>query len=376
MIPSNIKVALVHDYIKEFGGAERVLSALHEIWPKAPIYTSIFDPGNWRGNQNKYKDWNIKNSFLQYIPFSSKLINSLRFLSPFAFLSFNLKPYDLVIVSAAGSYSPNLIRTGADSIHLTYFHTKPKYLAKKGIGDYFLGKIDFLSAHMPDLILCNSTYTAGQVEKFYHRKAQIIFPPVELVDKTENLKPVDFYKRSYFLAGGRLTPEKNLDIVVETFGKLNLPLKIFGPGFKNYEETLKKLAGPTVEFIGEVGDRRLIELYAHALALIYPSFEEGFGLMPVEAMALGTPVIALRQGGVMEAVIEGKTGVFFKSLTDESLSSAVKRFNTMVSENQFKPAEIKKHARQFSKKRFKKEIENLVFRHLRRRGRLVNKIQF
>lgn len=374
-----MKIALIHDYLKEFGGAERVLEALHELWPKAPIFTTVFLPHFAGPHQKRLKNWPVKTSLFQKIPFKEKLISPFRLLAPLVFEAFDFRDFDLVLVSATGAYFPNLIVTRPETLHLSYYHTPPRYLygyptarlwqsswltrVFGQITNHFLRQIDFVAAQRPDYLLSNSQTTAARIKKFYRRDATVIYPPVELVDKTFKLRPKPLKDRRYFLAGGRLAAAKNIELAVKAANQLKIPLKVFGKTFAGYGQKLQKIAGPTVEFLGEVSDQELIKLYADAKALIYPSLQEDFGLVPVEAMALGTPVIALRQGGVTETVIEGKTGLFFNQPTVESLISVVKKFREI--ESQFKPDLIKKQARQFNKERFKKEIKKFVEKKLK-----------
>jgi len=373
-----MKVALVHDYIKEYGGAERVLEVLHEIWPKAPIYTSIFLPKFAGPNRSKVEKWNVKTSFLQYIPFKGKLLSPFRLIAPFLFKTFDLSNYDVVIVSATGTYtSPNFVKTGKKTLHICYCHTPPRYLYGYPVANpwgevlwrrvvrffgqlpmHFLRMLDFKSAQIPDYIIANSQEVAARIEKFYRRKAKVIYPPVDIPAISHQSLAISH--RTYYLAGGRLARHKGQDLAIKACTKMNLPLKVFGRGFAAYgEEQLRKFAGPNVEFLGEVTDEEKWKLMAGAKALIFPSQYEDFGIMPVESMAVGTPVIALRSGGVVETVVDGKTGVFFDEPTVESLTRAIKKFEKM----NIKSEDCIKQAKKFSKKRFKREIKEFVKNH-------------
>src|SRR3990167_3741973 len=381
-----MKVALVHDYLKEYGGAERVLETLHEIWPKAPIYTSIFLPKFAGPNRHKVEKWNVKTSFLQHVPFKAKFISPARLIAPFLFKSFDLSEYDVVIVSSTGTYtSPNFIKTGKKTLHICYYHTPPRYLYGYPVANpweevawrrvlkffgqvpmHFLRLLDFKAAQIPDFVIANSEEVKARIEKFYRRKAKVIYPPVDIprLAQSSKLKA----KSSYYLAGGRLARHKGQDLAIKVCTKMNLPLKVFGRGFAAYgEEQLKKFAGPNVEFFGEVTDEKKWELLAGAKALIFPSQEEDFGILPVEAMAVGTPVIALRSGGVIETVIDGKTGIFFGQPTEKSLIGAIKKFENLPAQAGVKinPDDCIKRAKKFSKERFKKEMIEFVTKHAR-----------
>lgn len=369
-----MKIALVHDYIKEYGGAERVLETLHEIWPDAPIYTTVYLPKFLGPHRKRFTRWDIRPSLLQYIPFKGKLLSPLRFIGSRIFGGMDLSKYDIVIVSAAGTFvSPNLIKTGKKTLHICYCHTPPRYLygyptaapwnevwwrkILKLFGQvpmHFMRMTDFEAAQLPDYFIANSKEVAARIEKFYRRDSIVIYPPVDIPSISHRLLPIG--RRNYYLAGGRLARPKRVDLAVRACTKLKLPLKVFGKEFAGYGEELKKIAGPRVEFLGEVTEEEKWKLMAGARAFIFPAEDEDFGITPVEAMAVGTPVIALRSGGVVESVIEGKTGVFFEEPKVESLIGAIRKFNRtkINSENCIT------QAKKFSKERFKKEIRKFV----------------
>lgn len=367
-----MKIALVHDYIKEYGGAEKVLETLHEIYPKAPIYTSVYLPKYLGPHQERFAKMNIRPSWLQKLPFKAKLISPLRLIAPKVFGAMNFSKYDVVIVSATGAYTPNMIEKGK-ATHLCYCHTPPRYLYgyatardwKKyalfrfaaTIANHFLRIVDFESAQKVDYFIANSKETASRIYKFYRKDATVIYPPVELPELQE--KPISIKNRGYYLAGGRLARAKRPDLAIKACTKLDLPLKVFGREFAGYGAELKSLAGPTVEFLGEIPDEEKFNLMAGARAFIFPADSEDFGITPVEAMACGTPVIAHRSGGVVESVIEGKTGLFFDDLSTASLSAAIKKFE----KRSFDPQYCIAQARKFSKARFIEEITKFVTKH-------------
>lgn len=366
-----MKVALVHDYIKEYGGAERVLEALHGIWPQSPVFTTVYIPKYLGPHRKRFKDWDIRPSILQYLPYKAKLISLIRLIAPLVFKHMDFSQYDIVIVSATGAYQPNMIKKGK-AIQVCYCHTPPRYLYgyatarnwKKNLifrvlGEFvnhFLRMVDFNSSRNVDYFIANSKEVAARIEKFYRRDSTVIYPPVEIPDVSYLGHPRCVLRREYFLAGGRLARPKRIDLAVEVCTKLKLPLKVFGKTFVGYGEELRKMGGPTVEFVGEVTDEAKRLLMAGAKAFIFPSDQEDFGITPVEAMAVGTPVIAFRSGGVIESVIENKTGVFFNEPSVESLIKAIKQFNHLTID----PNDCIKQARQFSKVRFKKEMVKFV----------------
>ena len=362
-----MKIALVHDYIKEYGGAERVLEALHEAFPRAPVYTAVFLPAYLGPHRERFMSWDIKTSWLQHIPFVSKLISPIRLIAPSVFRRMDLSSYDVIITSATGAYTPNLIRKGNAKL-ICYCHTPPRYLYgyatarnwKKNpvlrvfgeLANHFLRLTDHEASQNVDQFIANSEEVASRIKKFYRRDAIVIYPPVDLPTPT-SINP----KRTYFLTGGRLAAPKHIDLAVAACTKLKLPLKVFGKGFAGYGEELKKIAGPTVEFIGEVTDDEKWNLMYGAKAFIFPSEDEDFGIIPVESMACGTPVIAYRSGGVVESVIEGKTGVFFDELSLHSLIQTIRSFKTINSN--WGPVCVEQTAR-FGKKYFLRQILNIV----------------
>ncbi|MBI4080291.1 MAG: glycosyltransferase [Candidatus Levybacteria bacterium] len=380
-----MKVALVHDYIKEYGGAERVLEALHELYPDAPVYTLVYLPKFLGPHRERFKDWEIKTSIAQFLPFKAKLISPLRLLAPTLFRRFDFKDFDVVIVSATGAYIPNQIQKGK-AVQICYCHTPPRYLYgyatarewKKHvvfrtlavIANHFLRMTDFSAAKNVDYYIANSQEVQKRIEKFYRRDATVIYPPVDTNSKSETRNPKQSqntkYKipdTSYYLTGGRLARPKHVDLIVRVCTKMKLPLKVFGKAFAGYGEELRALAGPTVEFLGEVSDGEKSGLMRGAKAFLFASEDEDFGIVPVEAMAHGTPVIAYRSGGVKESVIDGKTGVFFDELTDESLSKAIKKFQMVY----FNSKVCQKQAEKFGKKRFQEEIEQFIARAIKER---------
>ncbi len=370
-----LKIAIVHDYLKEYGGAERVVETLLEIWPDADIYTSIYLPEFLGPHRSRFEKYKIHTSFLQNIPFNGKLISAFRLLGPWLFKTFDLSKYDVVIVSQAGTFvSPNLIKKNTNTVHITYCHTPPRWLYgfktagnweegwRKIFKDIFgkipmtiLKSIDFKAAQFPDFFIANSQEVGQRIAKFYRRQASVIYPPVEIPNSKYKVQN----SRSYYLTGGRLARAKRIDLVIKTFTKLKLPLKVFGKEFGGYGKELEKLAGPTIEFLGEVNDEEKIKLMANARAFIFPSEQEDFGIIPVEAMASGTPVIAYRSGGVKETVLENKTGIFFDEPTVDSLSTALKKFEKL----KFKPEDCINQAKKFSSARFKKEMLTFINTH-------------
>jgi glycosyltransferase involved in cell wall biosynthesis len=395
-----MRVALVHDYIKEYGGAERVLEALHEIWPEAPVYTTVYLPQFLGPHRVRFADWDIVTSGFQKLPFVGKLISPLRILSPWVFENWDFSGFDAVIISATGAYFPNLIMRRPETLHICYCHTPPRYLygyptarnwKKNPVGrvigeliNHNLRQVDFVAGQRPDYFIANSMETKRRIAKFYRRDSAVIYPPVELenvysrgpapVTSLQGKRSISIKgftptksghpdlaspllkSNNYYLAGGRLARPKHIELAIEACNKLKLPLKIFGKPFADYGAELERIAGPTVEFLGEVSDEELTKLYIGAKALIYPSEQEDFGIIPVEAQSYGIPVVGLNQAGVKETVIDGKTGVLFDELTVGSLIKAIKQLSKSV----IKEKDCINNAGKFSKERFKREIEEFV----------------
>lgn len=373
-----MKVAIVHDYIKEYGGAERVLEKLHEVFPDAPIYTTVYLPSFLGPHKKRFEGMKIKTSFLQFFPFKAKLISPFRLLAPTAFRSFDFSAFDTIIVSQTGSYFPNAVKKRGAKL-ICYCHTPPRYLYgfetardwKKNklfmvlgmISIHFLRMTDFKSSQNVDYFIANSENVAKRIRKFYRKDAVVIYPPVSSATshqlQNDELKANSLDARSYYLAGGRLARPKHVDLIVETFSKLNLPLKIFGKEFAGYGEELKQKAKSNVGFLGEITDEKKFQLMREAKAFVFASEDEDFGITPAEAESLGTPVIAFASGGTLETVVDGKTGVFFNELTVESLSKAIEKFN----KTKFNTEDIKNQGKKFSESIFKSKIKELVEKH-------------
>jgi len=367
-----MRVALVHDYLGEFGGAERVLESLAQLWPEAPIYTAFWRKGPaWE----RFKGKDVRVSWAHRIPFfSTKLHSPLRFLAPFIWNSFDFSSYDLIITSASWYITKGFAKKG-NAVEICYCHTPPRWLYgyptsiewqryrlirwyAKIVG-FFMRQYDWESAQRVDYFIANSHNTRQRIAKFYRRTAAVIYPPV-------TMPPLERKKKGdYYLIISRIVGGKGLSLAVAAATKLGIKLKIAGAP-AGYALELQKLvadAGKTVEFIGYVSDSQLRTLYSEARGFLATSTDEDFGITPVEAMANGTPVIAFRGGGYTESVIEGKTGIFFNEPTVESLVAAIKRFETMT----FLPDVCRKQAMRFSEARFRREMRQFVLSHKEKR---------
>jgi len=366
----NPRVALVHDYLNEFGGAERVLLALSEIWPEAPIYTAFY--AKHSSAWERFSGRDIRVSWFHCLPFHEQLASPLRFVAPLIWNSFDFSDYDLVI-SSANWYITKGLKKRPNAIEICYCHTPPRYLygyptsvewrrywPVRLYGEiiaHFLRLYDFRAAQDVDHFVANSKNVARRIEKFYRREAVVIYPPVEINSKFEirNSK-----LGNYYLVVSRIVGGKGLELAVLAANRLGVTLKIVGKsaGWGSAGIHLRNMAGRTIEFLGEVSDKRLAELYAGARAFLATAEDEDFGITPVEAMACGTPVVAFRGGGYPESVVEGKTGVLFDDYSVEGLVEAVKKFEARSTK--FETDEIKKQAEKFSKERFKREMVAFV----------------
>ena len=381
-----MKVALAHDYLREYGGAERVLEVLHEIFPDAPIYTFYVNLSLMGENGKRFKDlpagrqgWDIRPSVFQKFPFANLLLSPFRIFGPLMFESFDLSEYDLVISSSSATHLAKSVITKPETLHISYIHTPPRFLYgyttsfnyKKNIitrigGEiinHFMRIYDFEVSQRPDILIANSKNVQDRIKKFYRRDSAIIYPPVDVDKLYTAVHTLSTNKRAYFLSVGRLVRGKGVDVIVEACAKLGLPLKVVGSGPEL--ERLQNLSDrkQNVEFLGQVNDEELVRLYANAKATIVASEDEDFGIVPVESMACGTPVIAPKSGGFLETV-DQKTGKFFGDdrgqVTADSLVEALEGFK----EGDFNAEDCKKQAEKFSKERFKKELTDLIEKNL------------
>ncbi|PIS05444.1 MAG: glycosyltransferase family 4 protein [Candidatus Buchananbacteria bacterium CG10_big_fil_rev_8_21_14_0_10_42_9] len=358
---AELKIALVHDYLAQEGGAERVLHIFQELFPQAPTYTLFYDQAKMGG---LYRGKDIRTSYLQKAPGIFKHYQWYLALMPSATESYDLSQYDFVL-SSASAFAKGVI-TQQDAYHLCYCHTPTRYLWSdthsyvkelhypaviKKILPPLLSRLrvwDLSAANRVDGFIANSNYIANRISKYYQRQSKVIYPPVD-VEKFKVSNEVG----NYYLAGGRLVAYKRFDLVVQAFNQLKMPLKIFGAGPEL--EHLKKIANRNIQFVGRVGDEKLVDLYSHAVAYIHPQVED-FGITAIESMASGRPVVAYKVGGAAETVIENKTGIFFDDQSWEALADTIVRFN----DNSFNSADIRRHAEAFSISTFKANIKSTI----------------
>jgi glycosyltransferase involved in cell wall biosynthesis len=362
--PNKLKVAIVCDWLTGIGGAERVVYELHKLYPDAPIYTSQYDPSkiDW------FKDADVRTGWLQKLPGSLKKF--LPVLRARYFSRLDLSSYDLV-VSSSGAEA-KAVKTGANTTHICYMHAPTHYYWSR-YGDYMkhpgfglfdpLAKLglrlvvgpmrhwDYKAAQRPDAIIANSNFTKDEIKKYYGRDAEVIYPPVE-VARFKILNKSSILRRG-FLAAGRQTPYKRIDLAVAACTKLGTPLTVVGDGPDH--DKLVKMAGPSVMFVKNPSDTEIVKYFQSAEAFIFPGVDD-FGIVAVEAMAAGTPVIAYKAGGALDYIEEGKNGLFFEEQTKESLAQVLKDFDS----SKFDSSKVCVTAELFSAVVFTQEINNFV----------------
>jgi len=326
-----MKVAIVHDWLVQYGGAERVVEDILSIYPDATIFTLVYDRKRMPA---RFRNYHIVTTYMQKWPFSTKLYKNFLTFMPKAFESLDLRGYDLVI-SSCSSCSKGII-TPVGAPHICYCHTPTRYIwdmyyEYRSHAGWLKRKLmpgmvhsmrlwDKAAADRVDYFVSNSDFIKQRIKKFYHRDAVTIYPGTRLNPKPALEQPDDYY-----LVVSRFVYYKRIDLAVEACTKLGKKLVIIGSG--DEAANLKKLAGSTIEFKGSLSDDEVQETFLHAKAFLFPG-EEDFGLTPVEAESAGVPVLAYGKGGALETVQDGKTGLFFKEQTVESVMDCISRFET------------------------------------------------
>ena len=353
-----MKVAIVHYWLHGMRGGERVIEALCELFPDADLFTHIVDRSKLSDTISRRE---IHTTFISKLPFARSFYQKYLPLMPRALEALDLSAYDLVISSESGPAKGVITRP--DSLHICYCHSPMRYiwdhyaLYLKNSG--FLARIafpeiahrmriwDVTSAARVDHFVANSTFIQRRIEKFYRRDSQVIHPPVSVEDfaaaRTNSTQ-------DYFLAAGELVGYKRFDLIVDACNRLQVPLVIIGDGEER--RALEKRAGETVTFLGHVGYTELKARFGECRALIFPG-EEDFGIVPVEVMAAGRPVIAFGRGGAIDTVIEGQTGLLFEEQSVDCLVDAIQRFDAQA----FSSDAIQTHARKFSKSAFQEHFK-------------------
>jgi len=355
-----MRVALAHDYLIQAGGAERVVAALHRLFPGAPIFTTVADPDL---TDAMFPGAKIRTSWMQRLPGLKRHFRKYVLLYPSAIESLDLSGYDLVI-SSSSAFAKGIITT-PPTVHLCYCHTPMRfgwnaeaYAEREEWGPVVrrllpmvtgrLRRWDLATASRPTLYLANSTTVAARIAQAYHRSARVVFPPVE----TDRLRPAG-EPGEHFLVVSRLVSYKRIDLAVEAFTRMAKPLLVVGDG--PARRALERSAGPTVRFLGRLPDAEVARHYAGCRGLIFPG-EEDFGIVPLEANAAGRPVVAYEAGGALDTVVNGQTGVFFPVQSVEALCQAVRECESRV----WRPALLRRHAEGFREAVFRARILEVV----------------
>jgi glycosyltransferase involved in cell wall biosynthesis len=355
-----MKVAIVHDFLMQMGGAEKVVDVLHDMFPDAPVYTSAYDPVAMPAY---YRTWDIRTSFLQRMAFKKYTHRIALPLYPMAFESFDLSGYDLVI-SSSSAFAKGVI-TQPHTTHICYTHAPMRYAwttrsymqnerassplrAMLGPVLHYLRTWDALASTRVDTYVANSSAVAQRISKFYRRDCEIVYPPVD-TDRFNIAPEIG----DYYIIVSRFVPYKRLDLAVQAFTRLGRPLKVVGTG--RQMKDLQEGAGENVEFLGHVDDVELPGLLARARAFLMPG-EEDFGIAPVEANACGRPVIAYAAGGALDSQKDGLTGVLFDEQSVEGLCKAVLRADNIL----FNPIRIRAHAQRFDTCMFQQRMKQVI----------------
>lgn len=360
------KVAIVHDFLTYFGGAEQVLISLHHLYPQAPIYTLLYDP-----SMGKYfPDAKVRPSFLNRFPqFLKRRKKFLLPLFPTAAETFDLSEFDLVISSSSSFAKAVIVRP--KTTHISYCHAPTRflwdwyhnYLEENRIGAikklavvpvlHLMRLWDRSAAERVDHFVANSQNTARKIAKFYRAESTVIHPPVDFKQFQEPQPPVQ--EKGYYLIVSRLSAYKKIDVAIAAFNKLQLPLIIVGTG--EDEKRLRRLAGDTIVFKGFLDQEQLTAYYQNARAVIFPG-EDDFGITILEAMCCGKPVLAYGRGGALETVTPGESGELFESPVPELLADGIRRLNRNY--DRYDPGKIKARAREFSRENFEKRLQDHI----------------
>jgi glycosyltransferase involved in cell wall biosynthesis len=349
-----VNVALVHDYLNQRGGAERVFAHIAQSWPQAPIFTALYDE---RIVGDLFDSWRIRRSHLARIPFANQSFRALAPFYPRAFESFDFSGYD-AIVSSTTAWAKG-IRVPPGAVHVCYINTVSRFAFARNeyVPRYarpFVARLiewDRRAAQLPTVFVANSRNVAARIRQYYGRDSLVLHCPADLERFT-----IGPGTGEYFIVASRLLPYKRIDLAIRAATLANVPLLVAGTG--PAEASLRRFArGTSTTMLGFVSDAKLNELIGNARAAIVPG-EEDFGLVPLEAAAAGRPTIAYRSGGALETIVEGETGAFFDDPTAESLAATLRSFDAA----RYDPQSLRAHAELFSPARFIERLRAIVDR--------------
>lgn len=371
------KIAIVHDWLTNMGGAEPLVLEIHKLFPEAPIYTSVYDAKKMQA----FKDIDVRTTALQ-----TTLPGKLRYkhvlwptLRAKAFRELDLSEFD-IIISSSSAEAKAVRKTRAGQVHIAYIHTPPRYFwshYEEFRKEFNFGpltpfirpfiphfvkkmrKLDLESIKDIDVFIANSTVTQQRIKEYYNKPSTVVYPPVEVSKFT----PPPKSERAGYVVWGRHVPYKRFDLAIEAANQLAAQLTIAGTGPDT--ERLKSLAGPTVKFVGRISDEELVKLAHQSQAFLFPN-EEDFGIAAAEALAAGLPIIAYKKGGALDIVQDGETGVFFEAQTVTSLANAMRRFESTKIDNPdaFLPATLHRKAKRFDKGFFATKLKKIVENYL------------
>jgi len=364
---TTLKTAIVHEWLSTYAGSERVVESLTNIWQDSPVYTLV-DFLSKEERRIILKNKIPVTSFVQKLPFAEKHFRNYLLFFPFAIEQFDLSAFD-VIISSSHAVAKGAL-TNSNQLHICYCHTPIRYAwdlyhqylkeanLERGIKGLFAKRIlhyiriwDSSTANRPDYYIANSRHIAKRIRRIYNRESAVIYPPVD-IDKFD----LDTSKENYYLTVSRMVPYKKIDLIVEAFSEMpDKKLVVVGDGPEMLK--IKSKASPNTEILGYQSFATLKRLMQKAKAFVFTA-EEDFGIVVVEAMACGTPVIAWNSGGTTETIVDGQTGMFFNEQSVSSLTEAVKKFEQC--ENKFDPSVIRAHSKQYSREVFENSIKNFV----------------
>lgn len=368
------KIAIVHDHLLEFGGAERVLVALKRIYPDADVFTSLIEYNNLGEHAEEIRSWNVTTSWAQSVPYFGRFFSPLRFLWPFIWESFDFSEYDVVISSSGTMMSKGII-TKPHIPHICYLHHPPRnlYYYETAIEwqkfwpiriyghlvNHSLRVWDYLSSQRVDYFLANSQETLRRIQKYYRMEGEVLYPPVSIPQQM----PDRSSKLDTYIVTSRLARAKHTEILIEAANKKKFPLLVIGHG--RDEDYLKSIAGPTVTFAGNISDDEFKNTYSRAKAFLFASIDEEFGIAPIEAMGYGIPVIAYASGGLVETVKPGENGYLYSDHTAQALIEQIEQLESL-SDAEY--AELSQNARKasehYSFESFKEQFTKYLDTHI------------